>query len=187
MKQAFTLFVLFLFTFSCQFKGSQTKESAPVDDTVAAQGISTPSALGRVYDAYLALSSAFVATDYDACQQALSPLLDNIEALSADFFKEEAKQQFWAEKQPLWRNVVQDIMNQKDIEAQRVHFKALSMVAIETIETLGTEGAVLYKSFCPMALNNAGAFWIANTEDINNPYFGDKMLKCGRVEQTYNP
>ena len=41
----------------------------------------------------------------------------------------------------------------------------------------------LYYQYCPMAFNNKGAYWLSNEEAIRNPYFGDKMLKCGLVER----
>ena len=48
------------------------------------------------------------------------------------------------------------------------------------------EGAIdsgtVYKQYCPMAFNNTGAYWFSNSKEIFNPYFGEKMLKCGRVE-----
>ncbi|NJN26228.1 MAG: DUF3347 domain-containing protein [Cyclobacteriaceae bacterium] len=34
-----------------------------------------------------------------------------------------------------------------------------------------------------MAFNDEGAFWLSKEEEIYNPYFGDKMLKCGRMEE----
>jgi hypothetical protein len=34
-----------------------------------------------------------------------------------------------------------------------------------------------------MAKNNEGAFWLSASDQIRNPYFGDKMLKCGSVEE----
>ena len=45
-------------------------------------------------------------------------------------------------------------------------------------------GGTIYKKFCPMAFNNDGAYWYADVEEIKNPYFGDKMLKCGSVKKT---
>jgi len=42
----------------------------------------------------------------------------------------------------------------------------------------------LYLEYCPMANNNAGAYWLSNEKEIKNPYFGDKMLKCGSVKET---
>jgi hypothetical protein len=47
---------------------------------------------------------------------------------------------------------------------------------------LGT--GVIYKQFCPMAFDNKGAYWLSSNEEIMNPYFGDKMLHCGKVEET---
>ena len=42
---------------------------------------------------------------------------------------------------------------------------------------------MLYLEYCPMANNNEGAFWLSNDKEIKNPYFGDKMLKCGSVKE----
>lgn len=42
----------------------------------------------------------------------------------------------------------------------------------------------LYLEYCPMANNNTGAYWLSNEKEIKNPYFGDKMLKCGSVKET---
>jgi len=42
----------------------------------------------------------------------------------------------------------------------------------------------VYKQYCPMAFDGKGAFWLSSSEEIRNPYYGDKMLKCGRVEET---
>ncbi|MBA4058359.1 MAG: hypothetical protein C0490_26815, partial [Marivirga sp.] len=43
---------------------------------------------------------------------------------------------------------------------------------------------ILYLEYCPMANNNEGAYWLSNEKEIKNPYFGDKMLKCGSVKET---
>ena len=32
---------------------------------------------------------------------------------------------------------------------------------------------------CPMAFDNAGADWLQRGTQINNPYFGAQMLRCG--------
>jgi Cu(I)/Ag(I) efflux system membrane fusion protein len=32
-----------------------------------------------------------------------------------------------------------------------------------------------------MAKNQEGARWISREKEIRNPYFGEKMLKCGSV------
>jgi hypothetical protein len=42
----------------------------------------------------------------------------------------------------------------------------------------------VYVAYCPMANNNEGANWLSNDKEIKNPYFGDKMLRCGSVMET---
>jgi hypothetical protein len=34
-----------------------------------------------------------------------------------------------------------------------------------------------------MVEDNKGAYWLSESEEINNPYFGDKMLRCGEVKK----
>jgi hypothetical protein len=42
-------------------------------------------------------------------------------------------------------------------------------------------------AFCPMALDNRGAKWLQLGENLENPYFGSEMLRCGTVEKTVQP
>jgi Cu(I)/Ag(I) efflux system membrane fusion protein len=56
---------------------------------------------------------------------------------------------------------------------------------ISAIQIFGINQTV-YSQFCPMADNNNGADWLSLEKQISNPYFGDKMLRCGRTKQTIN-
>lgn len=71
------------------------------------------------------------------------------------------------------------------IDHQREHFEDLSKDVNDLIALVGTD-KMLYQDFCPMASNNKGAIWLSETEEINNPYFGSKMLKCGSVQKQIN-
>lgn len=71
------------------------------------------------------------------------------------------------------------------IDHQREHFEELSSDVNDLIALLGTD-KTLYQDFCPMASNNKGAIWLSETEEINNPYFGSKMLTCGSVQKQIN-
>jgi len=71
------------------------------------------------------------------------------------------------------------------IDHQREHFEDLSKDVNDIIALVGTD-KTLYQDFCPMASNNKGAMWLSETEEINNPYFGSKMLKCGSVQKQIN-
>lgn len=40
---------------------------------------------------------------------------------------------------------------------------------------------------CPMALENKGAKWLQLGDNLENPYFGSEMLRCGTVEKKVQP
>jgi Cu(I)/Ag(I) efflux system membrane fusion protein len=74
----------------------------------------------------------------------------------------------------------------KDITELRKHFEQLSTEVILLTENYGVNQELVYKDYCPMAFNNKGAYWLSETKEITNPYFGASMLACGEVKQTYS-
>jgi Cu(I)/Ag(I) efflux system membrane fusion protein len=71
-----------------------------------------------------------------------------------------------------------------DLETARQQFSLLSPALVQTIKRYSANDEALYVQYCPMAFDNAGASWISASEEIRNPYFGDAMLTCGKVEET---
>ncbi len=70
------------------------------------------------------------------------------------------------------------------LEETRTAFYPLSKTVAEIVETFGSNTATpLFIQFCPMAFGNQGATWISSSEEINNPYFGAMMLRCGEVRK----
>ncbi|WP_339607242.1 DUF3347 domain-containing protein [uncultured Roseivirga sp.] len=115
---------------------------------------------------YLALKDALVATDAAKAQKAANDFLkvNNNDALTAD---------------------LKAIAGSTDVATQRIAFEGLSANMYSIVKAVGSE-TVLYKQYCPMAFNNKGAYWLAAEEQVNNPYFGDRMLHCGSVQETIN-
>ena len=72
-----------------------------------------------------------------------------------------------------------------DIAHQREHFKILSKDIIDMVAITGTKMKV-YEHYCPMYDNKNGGAWLSMNEEIRNPYFGNKMLKCGEVKREIN-
>lgn len=70
------------------------------------------------------------------------------------------------------------------IDAQRATFSALSNQMAELIKAADIASGTVYLTFCPMANDDQGAYWLANEQEIRNPYFGEKMMKCGVVKST---
>ena len=72
--------------------------------------------------------------------------------------------------------------NAGNIKHQREHFDMLSKDMYDLVKSFGT-GQTLYHAFCPMYNDNKGAYWISETKEIKNPYFGKEMPTCGEVKE----
>jgi len=79
---------------------------------------------------------------------------------------------------------VKDIENAADLKSQRIAFSDLSDEMAVLVEG-NLKSGLIYKDFCPMALDG-GAYWLSSEKEIQNPYFGDKMLKCGSIKEVIN-
>ena len=67
------------------------------------------------------------------------------------------------------------------IDHQREHFKTLSKDITDMVAITGTKNT-LYQQFCPMY--DKGSAWLSTNNEIRNPYYGSRMLKCGKVQKT---
>ena len=76
------------------------------------------------------------------------------------------------------------ITSAADIDAQRAAYSTLSNELISLVKESGVGSGALYVDFCPMALNDKGAYWLSANKEIRNPYFGEKMMTCGEVKDS---
>ncbi len=65
------------------------------------------------------------------------------------------------------------------LEAQRLAFRDLSGIMTRLARRYGAPAAGVHSIFCPMAFNDAGAFWLQREATVSNPYHGLEMLRCG--------
>ncbi|MDT0294932.1 DUF3347 domain-containing protein [Mesonia ostreae] len=119
----------------------------------------------QLANSYFNLKDALVKTDATSAKQAANALLKNLrDETQVDLAKEIAE-------------------NEDNIEVQRTAFSKLSALLAPVFSKQITSGE-LYKQYCPMAFDNEGAFWFSREKEIMNPYFGDKMLHCGSIQET---
>ncbi|MDY7038753.1 MAG: DUF3347 domain-containing protein, partial [Thermodesulfobacteriota bacterium] len=72
-----------------------------------------------------------------------------------------------------------------DITEQRESFHLLSRDLKSVVKKFGTSGKHSVLQFhCPMAFGGKGADWLQDNKDLQNPYFGKKMFKCGEQTDT---
>jgi Cu(I)/Ag(I) efflux system membrane fusion protein len=140
--------------------------------------------LGKVVDQYLLLKDAFVTSDESAVEAAAKKTLDALNKVDMALLKGDAHNRWMKLQKPIKDNL-NGIIQMKGIEMKRSHFSIVSDKLTEAIKVFGVhkgETANLYLEFCPMAFDNKGAYWISNSKEIKNPYFGNAMLGCGEVK-----
>jgi hypothetical protein len=71
----------------------------------------------------------------------------------------------------------------KDIEKQRAVFSELSETLYTAVKSMKITGDAIYRQYCPMKK----AYWLSNSKEIRNPYYGSMMMSCGKVVETINP
>lgn len=134
-------------------------------------------------NAYLDLKDAFVNTDPNSAAEQTDKIINAVEGVDMTLVKGDGHM-YWMEQMSAIKTHTEKIKGSTDVEQQRKQFEFVSDAMIRSIEAFGTIGNTYYVQFCPMANNNQGADWISVQENIQNPYFGDKMMKCGSVKRT---
>jgi Cu(I)/Ag(I) efflux system membrane fusion protein len=94
----------------------------------------------------------------------------------ANFFNEQQKKLVFN---------AQNIADNEEVDAQRAFFAELSTTMKIIIIAFKANSHKVYEQHCPMAFDNAGASWLSAENQIFNPYFGDRMLKCGVVTSEF--
>lgn len=138
--------------------------------------------LSSVFSSYVELKEAFVDSE---AKQVQSEARETKEALAKIDMKlvSGAAHNDWMNYLTPIQNSLDEIQSSDDIEAQRKSFSTLSDNLYKSVKAFGLGGKEAFYEFCPMAFNNEGAYWLSETEKIRNPYFGDKMLSCGSVQE----
>lgn len=139
--------------------------------------------LATVTNTYLSLKDAFVATDSTQASRRAKQLVADLAQVDMSEVKGEAHN-YWMNQSAAIQTHAQRIAELTNIEDQRMQFDFLSQAIITSIKVFGVPEDTYYIQHCPMAFDNVGADWISDVEEIRNPYFGDRMLKCGLVQET---
>ena len=133
-------------------------ETADIADVGFVDGMT-----GKVFHNYQQIRMALVNSDADGVQTAASNL--------AKSFSEEGEGM---------KSLALAIAKTDELEKQRELFSEFTANVEPMFKDALSEGTI-YKQFCPMAFEGNGGYWISNVDEIRNPYYGDRMLKCGKV------
>lgn len=122
----------------------------------------------NIYEAYISLKDALVATKYDDATVAAKLLLASLK----DFPGCESS-----------ASITAKIIAAKDIAGQRKEFTDLSTDLIALFKNASLKTGIIYVQHCPMANKGNGGDWLASEKKIQNPYYGDEMMECGAVTE----
>ncbi len=93
---------------------------------------------------------------------------------------------FYHTQQTKLNQGLKEIGESADIEETRMALASISEGIYALAKAYHPNESELYYQFCPMAKNGDGANWLSGTKEIVNPYMGQRMLKCGRTQETLN-
>lgn len=126
--------------------------------------------------AYYGVKDALVATDAAKAKTGATALVTALSKVDAAKLSANDKKALATAK-----TKATAISKTNDVDTQRAAFEGLSTSMIALAKA--TKPAKAYVQFCPMAAEGKGASWLSDKREVRNPYYGDKMLKCGSVKE----
>jgi Cu(I)/Ag(I) efflux system membrane fusion protein len=139
--------------------------------------------LQGVYDAYILMKDAFVASNAGEVVQHARNLKSALEGVDMGLLEGEAHME-WMKHLEKLNQEIEKISIGNDIEKQRLAFAEFNDIFYSSLKTFGLHHGTVYYQYCPMANGDKGAYWFSNIKEIKNPYFGDMMLSCGETRET---
>ena len=131
---------------------------------------------------YYGVKDALAADDANAASAKAGDLLKAIDNVDMSKLTEKDHKTFMGLKDKLAFDA-RHISEKKEIAHQREHFANLSTNMMSLAKAVKLSQETIYQEYCPMKK----ASWLSNDPAIRNPYYGNTMLTCGKVQTTLKP
>jgi hypothetical protein len=142
----------------------------------------SPVNLDELTSIYMKLTSALANDDDGQAASVAKDMVQSLAKIDQSSFSTEQKKGFADIVADLKEHAEHIGENAGNIEHQREHLDLLSADFYDLVKDFGTSKPV-YKVFCPMYNESKGAFWLSNSAEVKNPYYGKDMLSCGEVQE----
>ncbi len=139
---------------------------------------STATQINDLVTAYYGIKDALVATDGKKASVEAKVFLAKLDAIDQTKMTDEQKTFF----KPLNEKMSVDaklINESQDADKQRKKFDGLSNNVLSFVKAFGNSEDI-FVQYCPMVKKS----WLSNNKAVKNPYYGNKMLTCGKVAET---
>jgi Cu(I)/Ag(I) efflux system membrane fusion protein len=139
--------------------------------------------LQKVYDSYSLMVDAFISSEAEKVKKSSVKVISSLQEVDMGLLKGDAHMT-WMKYLEVLESEITTISTSSNISSQRISFAEFNDALYNSIKTFGLHHGMIYYQYCPMANGDKGAYWFSNIEEIENPYFGDEMLKCGETKET---
>ena len=133
--------------------------------------------IDAVADAYFDIQQALSRDSLADAGKGGEKLLKKLAAVDMKKFTGSAHMQ-WMTWEKKIKEAGRKLTQAEDIDAARIQLEALTEPMTAVIKTFSTGKTPVYRFHCPMAFDNKGAYWLQNSGQTRNPYFGASMLLC---------
>ena len=140
------------------------------------------SPMEAIFENYFDLKDELVKSDAKSTSEKAKRLMTVINMVKMQELKSDVH--------TVWMKVMNDlksdtdkIANATNIEKQRASFVTLSENMYQLMKVSKTEESI-YVQHCPMANDGKGANWLSKENQVKNPYYGSKMMSCGKTIET---
>lgn len=169
--------------------GKDEKPAEPKQQPLAVGEHSGPfnQSFHQFLTAYFSLKDALVASDTAKASAASLALAAAADSLKLDEIKGDSTGTIRLTAKDYAGTIAgsaKALAGEKDLAGKRKEFKMIAESLYVIFQTVRYDGQKVYWQHCPMAFDSQGAYWVSQDKEVLNPYFGDKMLHCGSVEDS---
>ena len=184
MTKELIIFGLILFVVSCDYTEQDNIPKSPIA-TVSNNTDELNDVLGGVLDGYYSMKNSFIEENdtlinmYATAMQQACDTLD-LSTVKASVSEKEKDKGLVSDIEA----GLKEIVGSRGVEIKRQAFRMVSDKLYELIKAVQYDRQIIYHEHCSMAFNEAGADWLSNTTEINNPYIPKIMKNCGEIKDT---
>jgi membrane fusion protein, copper/silver efflux system len=142
--------------------------------------------LAPVLERYLALQAILTGDDHEGARRGYASLREAVEAFSPT--SPRAAREVWEGLRGRFAEAAGAGTTSADLEAARRAFEDVSAVVVTLLRKFGNPlEETLNVATCPMALEGRAAQWVQRGKEVENPYRGQSMLRCGSIDDHVAP
>ena len=140
----------------------------------------------EVYKASLALTESFIKAEANEVSKSSAQVQSSLKNVDMSLLKSSEAHMEWMMNLKEMNTAMDKISSSTDVKEQRTAYASFNQPLFKSLKAFGTSAGTIYYQYCPMALDSQGAFWLSDSKELRNPFFGGSMLSCGSTSETIN-